>query len=223
MWNATEQRGNHKLNVNEWNRHYAALVDYGHHNGHCNIPQGQDYECTLPGMGDDGGDYHYSNRLGVWLSTQRQAKKGARPALPPEREELLQELVDQGLLQWDVPTLSSLLKNRQNGEEEWPIHFAALLKYRDEHGHANIPQTHSYDCELTAADGIDVEEAYQYSFKLGFWLSRQRHAYRTGKLSPDRVERIQELVDAGKYICYTLPDFERCDLRETEISWIIFF
>jgi hypothetical protein len=199
IWNATEHRGNKKLAVSDWNRHYSALVDYGRQNGHCNVPQCQSYECTLPGMGDDGGDYHYKGRLGIWLCTQRQSKKGMRSALAPEREELLQELVDQGILLWDVSHLSSILKSKHHGEEEWPIHYAALLKFRDEFGHANIQQTRSYECELTAADGVDVEGVYHYAFKLGFWLSRQRHAFRTGKLSADRIERLQELVDAGKF------------------------
>lgn len=198
MWNATEQRGNKKLAVSEWNRHYAALIDYGRTHGHCNVPQVQSYECVLPGMGDDGEDYLYNSRLGIWLCTQRQAKKGMRNALAQEREELLQELVDQNMLLWDVAHLSSILKSKQHGEEEWPIHYAALVKYRDEHGSANIPQTRSYECELTAADGVDVDGVYQYSFKLGFWLSRQRHAYRCGKLSEDRIDRLQELVESGE-------------------------
>lgn len=50
-------------------------------------------------MGDDGSDLHYEGKLGRWLQDQRRMKKGTRGSkrLTAEREEKLQELVDQGM------------------------------------------------------------------------------------------------------------------------------
>ncbi len=39
-----------------------------------------------------------SPKLGHWLTDQRQSHKGKRPPLAPEREALLQSLVDNGIL-----------------------------------------------------------------------------------------------------------------------------
>ena len=80
----------------DWQVNYAALVQYGEEYGHCNILQKDSFECILPGMGEDDGDLQYKGKLGVWLNKQRQAKKGHINALKPEREALLQTLVDQG-------------------------------------------------------------------------------------------------------------------------------
>ena len=41
--------------------------------------------------------YHYKGNLGMWLASQRTAKKGQNnKKLAPEREALLQKLVDEG-------------------------------------------------------------------------------------------------------------------------------
>jgi hypothetical protein len=50
-------------------------------------------------MGEDGGDYHYRSKLGSWITSQRQAKKGtlSNYKLTPERERQLQQLVDDGM------------------------------------------------------------------------------------------------------------------------------
>lgn len=50
-------------------------------------------------MGEEPGtDYTYNCKLGIWLNGQRRLKKGTHgnTRLAPEREMLLQELVDQG-------------------------------------------------------------------------------------------------------------------------------
>ena len=65
--------------------------------GTCNVPYKAVYECELEGLGEDEGVYHYVGNLGMWLSNQRQAKKGQGTyKLTREREILLQKLVDEG-------------------------------------------------------------------------------------------------------------------------------
>ncbi|KAJ1449287.1 helicase associated domain-containing protein [Pelagophyceae sp. CCMP2097] len=57
----------------------------------------------------------------------------------------------------------------------WDAHFELLQDYRAEHGHCGVPQ------RFAAADGIT----------LGAWVGRQRTAYKAGKLSPERIERLE--------------------------------
>ena len=82
----------------DWPRHYAALLRYKEEHGHCNVSRSVTCECVLPGKGDDGvSDYEYRGKLGEWVHTQRSAKKGQGGCkLTPEREALLQKLVDEG-------------------------------------------------------------------------------------------------------------------------------
>ena len=81
-----------------WNANYAALLEYYKKHGTCNVPCKAVYECDLEGLGEeDGGVYHYVGNLGFWLDRQRKAKKGKGTyKQTPEREALLQKLVDEG-------------------------------------------------------------------------------------------------------------------------------
>ena len=82
-----------------WKISYAALLHYCTTHGHCNVPQKDSYECVLPGMADDGTDYNFSGGLGHWLHNQQTMKKGEHGSnLSPDRERLLQQLVDEGML-----------------------------------------------------------------------------------------------------------------------------
>lgn len=62
------------------------------------VPIEAEYECLLEGLGEGGTDLHYKSKLGPWLSNQRQRHRGSKgkQKLSPEREALLQGLVDQG-------------------------------------------------------------------------------------------------------------------------------
>jgi len=60
--------------------------------------------------------------------------------------------------------------------ELWHQRCGLLARYKEREGHANVPVSHE-------EDGI----------KLGSWLSNQRTDFRTGKLGPDRQERLESL------------------------------
>jgi hypothetical protein len=96
-----------KLHPLEWQIHYAALVAFGNEFGHCNVTQKYIYECDLPGLGEGGSVYHYRGKLGVWLSKQRSNKRSSIPggkSMSPEREVLLQNLVDEGSVLLNLPS-----------------------------------------------------------------------------------------------------------------------
>ena len=80
-----------------WNTNYAALLEYFKEHGTCNISQKAKCECSLEGLGENGGVLHYVGNLGRWLNNQRNAMKGTNNMkITPERQALLQKLVDEG-------------------------------------------------------------------------------------------------------------------------------
>ena len=86
-----------------WHVHYAALVNYGKQYGTCNVSRSYgSYKCELPGLGENGGIYHYIGNLGRWLEVQRLAKKGKTRTheLTHEQIQKLQILVDQGIYKY---------------------------------------------------------------------------------------------------------------------------
>jgi hypothetical protein len=227
MWDSSENSATVRMKKQgdyDWPRHYAALLQYCKEYGHCNVNKRfktEDYKCVLPGLGDDGGDYHYSGRLAGWLSNQRAHRKGKRGnnrKLPDDRLALLQSLVDEGIstfysfclfymnylctlgkLLWDASDISG---TRLLGSITWPINYAALLEYRRVHGHCNVPQASTFECDLPnmAEDGGPL----RYAGSLGRWLMTQRQSKRgqRNSLSPEREALLQKLVDEGYLVLF---------------------
>ena len=72
-------------------------MKFGEIHGHYNVPKNGNFRCELPEFPDDEGNIIYDAKLGNWLYWQRELKKGHRGGLSPERENLLQQLADQGI------------------------------------------------------------------------------------------------------------------------------
>ncbi len=70
--------------------------------------------------------------LGAWLATQRSLRRGniKGERLFPHRQERLQALVDMEMLSWEYPK-----------DDKWGDKFNLLLKYGEEHGTCNVPQS----------------------------------------------------------------------------------
>lgn len=104
MWSGYSNFQSSRVNDPEhcdssWSRNYAALLEYYKEHGTCNAPQGRTYECTLLGMGENGGNYQYQGNLGKWLVTQRRMKRGVCGVkMKIQRQAKLQILVDEGLV-----------------------------------------------------------------------------------------------------------------------------
>jgi hypothetical protein len=208
-----------------WNANFEALVEYGNEHGHCNVtPSIKGLGCwisqqrllhrknllrlereeQLQALVDEGklmwdiasydaarwsahladlmayGEEHGhcnvptvrgDSGLGSWLTCQRTLKKKGN--LLPEREAQLQVLVDQGRLMWDV---------RSGMKDLWHQNFNALVAFGEENGDCNV-------------DADDEEHA-----ALAKWLQEQRFYKKKGKLTPERKEALQGLVDQGKLV-----------------------
>ena len=103
--------------------------------------------------------------LGKWLRKQRAAYKEGR--LSDERISRLEALgVDlfRPSVEWE-------------GSVKWERNFAAFTIYKDAEGHCNVPRAYK------TADG----------FWLGKWLGKQRAAYKAGRLSDERISRLEAL------------------------------
>jgi hypothetical protein len=101
LWNASALSSSIKSKAQSdvtWPQNYAALLRYAEEYNHCNVPHKSTYECDLTTINPDGSTslVHYRGHLGNWLHNQRQSKKGNGYPLSPERESLLQKLVDEG-------------------------------------------------------------------------------------------------------------------------------
>jgi hypothetical protein len=164
------------------------------------MPHNTIYECILPGMGENGGDYHYQAKLGSWLNSQRCAKKGTNGScrLTEERDKQLESLSLTGMLLWDASEQRASVLRSDKSDISWPRNYAALIHYGEVHGTCNIPQRESYECILPGMgeNGSD----FHFKANLGAWLNNQRKkrkALGNNKLNPNREALMQSLVDQG--------------------------
>lgn len=113
-------------------------------------------------------------KLGQWLATQRQAyKKGE---MIQYRRQKLQNLVDAGLLEWEVKKLSN--------DAMWEQNYQALLRYYAMNGHCNAPLWY-----------VEVLDGGKTGLRVGKWLDRQRQCYKSNTLRVDRRASLQALCD----------------------------
>ena len=147
------------MTTSSWEEYFAALERYkaGEGKGDPNCPQGYlTKDATVP------------LKLGIWLSDQRQAKKGtSRGKISDERIHRLEEIG----VWWDRP-------------DNWEQFYAALEHYKagEGNGDPNCP----YD--YVTNESLPI--------KLGIWLSNQRRSKKCTSrvnLSDERVRRLEDL------------------------------
>ena len=98
-----------KNRIDKWDRMLELLLSYQKRTGDCNVPQHHKEE---------------NENLGVWLSTQRQAK--ANGILSSERIKYLNSID----MVWHV------------NDQKWEDMFALLVQYNTREGHCNVPMRH---------------------------------------------------------------------------------
>ncbi|WP_257616739.1 helicase associated domain-containing protein, partial [Chlamydia suis] len=124
-----------------WEENFLELQRFREEHGHCNVPS----------------VYPQNPFLGVWVCVQR--KRFKKGKLAEDRVARLEEI---GFV-WDVL------------EEEWKKNFLELHRFREEHGHCNVPSV------------------YPQNPSLGVWVCDQRENFKKGKLAEDRIARLEEI------------------------------
>ena len=106
--------------------------------------------------------------LGKWLDTQRQTYKIGK--LSKERKKLL----DQIGMRFDT----------KNNDEIWTQMYTLAKNHFEKYGNLEIPQS------FKTMNGIIKDEN---GYNLGKWLDTQRQTYKIGKLSPERIDLLEQI------------------------------
>ena len=67
-----------------------------------------------------------------------------------------------------------MLLSKKN-EEKWLVQFEKLKKYNQQHGNCNVPSR------------------YKEEPSLGYWVTNQRKAYHSEKLSKEHVKQLESI------------------------------
>jgi hypothetical protein len=131
-------------------------------------PKGYKYLCNYAkNYGTSRVQYDYTTEdgynLGTWVVTQRTWKR--KGLLTTERQKKLEKFPD---WTWGGSRRIS---------QSWQESLSSLIEYAKEHGNSKVP--HNY----ITNDG----------FSLGRWVIQQRYLYKKNKLSPGRIEALEEL------------------------------
>ncbi|CAE8589441.1 unnamed protein product [Polarella glacialis] len=139
------------LGQHSWEQSFQRLNAYKHEHGHTAAPRSY--------VADDG------FKLGSWVHTQRQARKGQGTGrLEPEQIEQLDLL---GFV-WDL------------GQDSWAQSLQRLKVYKHEHGHTAVPGSYVAD------DGFKLG-SWVYNQR------RTRTGQRSGRWDPKRIEQLELL------------------------------
>lgn len=141
---------------NQWEDKYDELVEYKKKNGDCNVPQG----------------YGPNKQLAQWVTTQRNqySKKQAGKPSQMTRERIM--ALERIGFEWEREILL---------HKKWHDRFHELMKFKERHGHCNVPQRYSLDQRLAS------------------WVNTQRQQYsklckgKTSHLIPERFEMLQQI------------------------------
>lgn len=116
-----------------WERHYAAAVDYFKAHGNIDVPKDT---VTKDGL-----------RLGVWLDSMREARQGGADRLTPEQIERLNAL---GMV-WE-----------RSYARKWETGYAAAKAYAAQNAHLDVPSRYRTDDGFRLGEWIcDQREKYR--------------------------------------------------------------
>lgn len=104
-----------------------------------------------------------SGRLGQWVNEMRAQRREGR--LTEDRVQKLDELGFNWITKHRDPTVTTT-------KATWEHYLQQLMAFRDEHGHCNVKRR----------DG-----------RLGGWVHDQRQAYKKGKLTDDKVMKLEAI------------------------------
>lgn len=137
-----------------WQRRFEELRDFRRQHGHLRFTQNDE---PWPG-------------LASWRNKQRVLLRQGK--LSPVQQDWLDSIG----FEWMAP--GRLFSDRdENKEAVWRAHYTSLLRFKDKHGHTDVP-----------------ESCKEYP-KLGHWVQKQRQMFRRGHLR----EPYRELLDQASF------------------------
>ena len=124
----------------------------------------QDFN-TLNGIDKDEDGYN----LGYWLDNQRRSNKKGK--LSSERKELLEQI--------------GMRFDTKDNDEIWAQMYALAKNHFEKYGSLKRITT-----GYKTLNGIDKDEK---GYNLGSWIGTQRTTYKIGKLSPERIDLLEQI------------------------------
>ncbi|CAB9531239.1 helicase [Seminavis robusta] len=135
-------------NDRQWMAMFEELEEYKAINGHCRVPVKQ-------------------GKLGGWVKTQRRLYTMGN--FRRDRQELLESIG----FEWRLKRFVEVKKPEH--ETLWNFQYAALCKFKEQHGHTRVPRP------------------YPENKELGWWVNNQRMRSKDGTLRPDRKEKLDKI------------------------------
>jgi len=132
----------------DWDESYKALKLFKNKYGHCLVPR----------------SYKDENKLSAWVSFQRVKKR--KGWLRPEQQKLLDQL---GFV-WNAGKTKT-----EKSSKTWEESFAELIRFKEIHGHCNVPRS------------------YSESEALALWVSNQRAKKKRGVLLAEREKSLDTI------------------------------
>ena len=104
-------------------------------------------------------------KIGTWIRRQRDLRAGKLPnGVPPTAKQIAR-----------LDEIGMVWKNKF--ETAWDRGYQAALAYHDEYGNLYVPTAYGSD------QGFDLYE----------WVTTQRNKYRAGKLSTDKIHKLESI------------------------------
>lgn len=164
---------------NSWNEMYQIAKTFYDHNNHLNIPVSYRTFDGITEIKKDDPRYEEAIQLGMWLATQRQAKRGTgNYAITDEQIRLLEEI---GIV-WEKT------------EDFWNMNYELAKAYNKSHGHLNIPNKYRTFDGITEVKPDDPR--YEEAVQLGSWLGVQRGrkaGVRKGKITDEQIKLLDDI------------------------------
>jgi Helicase associated domain/Helicase conserved C-terminal domain len=140
-----------------WEAMFASLLQFKQQHGHCNVSFGDSKQPLL----------------GTWVTKQRQDRR--RRCLSEERVRRLDEIGFTWGKSLPPRTDVSMAISKVHSALDWEAMFDALVHFKQQYGHCNVPRNHTDDPELAK------------------WVERQRVIIGLGGLSWEQRDKLELL------------------------------
>ena len=154
----------------QWDEMFNLLNNYYLKYGNCDVKKSYRSFDGINEISKNDARYDSAPRLGLWVNTQRQQKKGNR-RLEMSREK--QEKLESIGFKWDA---------KIDYDSKWMERYNLLLNYQKKYGNVNIP------VNFKTKDGIN-ESNDSDAINLYSWVHQQKQNYKNNSKSDDELAK----------------------------------